>query len=200
MGDDKPTDYQFKVLLIGNVGVGKTSLILRFTENTFSETTDGTLNVDLKTRVLKMSGKSVKMQVWDTAGQERFRTITSSYYRGAQGIIVVYDSTERETFECAPRLWIKELEEYAVADCSKLLVATKTDLTDKRKVTKEEGKELAEDLNIDYLEIFAKIGEGVMEAFNIIAKDMIEAQGGHVELPTNPSLSIPKARKKRCLI
>ena len=105
-------DYVFKLVLIGDSGVGKSCLLLRFADDTYTESHISTIGVDFKIRTIQLDGKTIKLQIWDTAGQERFRTITSSYYRGAHGIIVVYDTTDSETFEHV-KTWLHEIERYA---------------------------------------------------------------------------------------
>ena len=105
-------DYLFKMLIIGNSGVGKSCLLLRYAENSFNENFFNTIGVDFKLKTVKHENDVIKLQIWDTAGQERFRTLTASYYRGAQGIIIVYDVTDRETFDNV-RTWINEIEKYS---------------------------------------------------------------------------------------
>lgn len=133
------SDYLFKLLLIGDSGVGKSCLLLRFADDTYTESFISTIGVDFKIRTIDLEGKTVKLQIWDTAGQERFRTITSSYYRGAHGIIVVYDITDAESFANV-RMWLKEVERYGSEGVSKLLVGNKSDLTSKRAVEYSAGK------------------------------------------------------------
>jgi len=117
-------DYFFKILLIGDSGVGKSCLLLRFADDSWTDTHISTIGVDFKIKTLQLDGKVIKLQIWDTAGQERFRTITSSYYRGAQGIILVYDCTDQESFSNV-RQWMGEIDRYACENVNKLLVATK---------------------------------------------------------------------------
>eukprot|EP01054_Gregarina_sp_Poly1_P011427 Gregarina_sp_Poly_1__11426@NODE_976_length_5498_cov_252_990794_g689_i0_p4_GENE_NODE_976_length_5498_cov_252_990794_g689_i0NODE_976_length_5498_cov_252_990794_g689_i0_p4_ORF_typecomplete_len142_score9_96Ras/PF00071_22/2_4e54Roc/PF08477_13/6e28Arf/PF00025_21/6_9e21SRPRB/PF09439_10/1_4e09Gtr1_RagA/PF04670_12/5e09MMR_HSR1/PF01926_23/3_7e06GTP_EFTU/PF00009_27/4_3e05Septin/PF00735_18/0_00014AIG1/PF04548_16/0_00029RsgA_GTPase/PF03193_16/0_15RsgA_GTPase/PF03193_16/6_9e02RsgA_GTPase/PF03193_16/32AAA_22/P len=124
-------DYLFKLLLIGDSGVGKSCLLLRFADDNYTESYISTIGVDFKIRTIELESKTVKLQIWDTAGQERFRTITSSYYRGAQGIIVVYDVTDRDSFDHV-RQWMQEIERYAGNDVCRLLVGNKNDLTAKK--------------------------------------------------------------------
>eukprot|EP01120_Amphizonella_sp_Union-15-10_P013387 TRINITY_DN619_c0_g1_i1.p1 TRINITY_DN619_c0_g1~~TRINITY_DN619_c0_g1_i1.p1 ORF type:complete len:206 (-),score=43.35 TRINITY_DN619_c0_g1_i1:102-719(-) len=162
-------DYLFKLLLIGDSGVGKSSLLLRFADNTFTESFISTIGVDFKIRTIEIDNMTVKLQIWDTAGQERFRTITSSYYRGAHGIIVVYDITNQETFNNVQK-WLQEIDRYACENVHKLLVGNKCDLVNERKVPLETAREFAEQLNLIFLETSAKNSTNVEEAFMKMAQ------------------------------
>jgi len=122
-------DYLFKLLLIGDSGVGKSCMLLRFADDTYTESYISTIGVDFKIRTISLDGKTIKLQIWDTAGQERFRTISSTYYRGAHGIIVVYDITNHESFANVKR-WLTEIDKYARENVNKLLVGNKSDLDD----------------------------------------------------------------------
>ncbi|EEB90600.1 hypothetical protein MPER_11169 [Moniliophthora perniciosa FA553] len=113
-------DYLFKLLLIGDSGVGKSCLLLRFADDTYTESYISTIGVDFKIRTIELEGKTVKLQIWDTAGQERFRTITSSYYRGAHGIIVVYDVTDNDTFTNVKQ-WLQEIDRYASGRATRIV-------------------------------------------------------------------------------
>merc|ERR1711974_267613 len=163
--------HKFKLLLIGDSGVGKSCILNRFAENTYSDSYISTLGVDFKNKNIQLDGKNIRLQIWDTAGQERFRTITSSYYRGAHGIIVVYDVTDPVSFTNVKQ-WLKEIATYASEDVHKLLVGNKCDLGDLRKVTKEQAKEFADKLEISFEETSAKEGIGIEEAFLTIAKQI----------------------------
>lgn len=139
------SDYLFKLLLIGDSGVGKSCLLLRFADDTYTESYISTIGVDFKIRTIELDGKTIKLQIWDTAGQERFRTITSSYYRGAHGIIVVYDVTDVESFNNVKQ-WLHEIDRYACDNVNKLLVGNKSDLTSKKVVEHATAKEFADQL------------------------------------------------------
>ncbi|KAG6820560.1 hypothetical protein H0H93_015080 [Arthromyces matolae] len=164
-------DYLFKLLLIGDSGVGKSCLLLRFADDTYTESYISTIGVDFKIRTIELEGKTVKLQIWDTAGQERFRTITSSYYRGAHGIIVVYDVTDNETFTNVKQ-WLQEIDRYASEGVNKLLVGNKSDLTGKKVVEYSVAKEFADQLGIPFLETSAKNATNVEQAFLTMAKQI----------------------------
>jgi len=161
-------DYLFKLLLIGDSGVGKSCLLLRFADDTYTESYISTIGVDFKIRTIELEGKTIKLQIWDTAGQERFRTITSSYYRGAHGIIVVFDVTDQESFNNVKQ-WLHEIDRYACQNVKKLLVGNKCDLASKRAVATEHAQEFADSLGIQYLETSAKNATNVEKAFTTMA-------------------------------
>lgn len=157
-------DYLFKLVLIGDSGVGKSCLLLRFADDAFTESYISTIGVDFRFRTVKIDKKTVKLQIWDTAGQERFRTITSAYYRGADGIIMVYDVTSMDSFDHVND-WLKEVNRYASEGTCKLLVGNKSDRTADKVVTVEQAKEFADELGIAFLETSAKSAKNVEEAF-----------------------------------
>mmetsp|Transcript_64034 Transcript_64034/g.133511 ORF Transcript_64034/g.133511 Transcript_64034/m.133511 type:complete len:202 (+) Transcript_64034:109-714(+) len=164
-------DYLFKLLLIGDSGVGKSCLLLRFADDTYTESYISTIGVDFKIRTLELDGKTIKLQIWDTAGQERFRTITSSYYRGAHGIIVVYDVTDQESFNNVKQ-WMNEIDRYASDKVNKMLVGNKCDLTSKKVVDYDAAKEFADQLGIPFLETSAKNSTNVEQAFITMAAEI----------------------------
>ena len=157
-------DYLFKLLLIGDSGVGKSCLLLRFSDDTYDTTFSSTIGVDFKIKTVDLDGKVVKLQIWDTAGQERFRTITSSYYRGAHGIIIVYDVTDTESFDNVKN-WLKEIDKNASRSVQKLLVGNKSDLASKKAVDYGTAKELADEMSMPFLEASAKNSCNVEAAF-----------------------------------
>lgn len=158
-------------MLIGDSGVGKSCLLLRFADDTYTESYISTIGVDFKIRTIELDGKTVKLQIWDTAGQERFRTITSSYYRGAHGIIIVYDVTDRQSFLNVEH-WLKEIDKYATGNVNKLLVGNKSDLQSKKVVTYDEAKEFADKHGIKFLETSAKNSHNVEQAFQTMATEI----------------------------
>jgi len=177
-------DYLFKLLLIGDSGVGKSCLLLRFADDTYTESYISTIGVDFKIRTIELNGKTIKLQIWDTAGQERFRTITSSYYRGAHGIIVVYDITDQVSFNNVKQ-WLQEIDRYACENVNKLLVGNKSDLINKRVVDLDTAKEFASGLGIPFLETSAKNSTNVEQAFLTMAGEiknrMVNTGGGGVK-------------------
>ncbi|KAL1727065.1 ras-domain-containing protein [Schizophyllum commune] len=155
-----------KLLLIGNSSVGKSSLLLRFSDEQWlpEDEATATIGVDFRVHKMDVNGRRVKLSIWDTAGQERFRTITASYYRGAQGIVLVYDVTNRESFEALPR-WYAELETYVPASAAKVLVGNKVDKAGGREVPTPEGAAFAAKMGSLFVEASAKTSEGVREVF-----------------------------------
>lgn len=190
-------DLLFKVLLIGDSGVGKSSLLLRFADDMFTSTYISTIGVDFKIRTVEIDGKIVKLQLWDTAGQERFRTITTSYYRGAHGIIVAYDITDIESFRNV-RFWLSETQMYAASEVVKLLVGTKSDLTEQRQVSLADAEAVADEVGIRVIETSSKEATNVNAAFMAMVADM--KQRVDVLLPmsgTSSTLHLPTIHQTR---
>ncbi|XP_069101753.1 ras-related protein Rab-8A isoform X2 [Argopecten irradians] len=204
----KTYDYLFKLLLIGDSGVGKTCVLFRFSEDAFNSTFISTIGIDFKIRTIELDGKKIKLQIWDTAGQERFRTITTAYYRGAMGIMLVYDITNEKSFENI-RNWIRNIEEHASQDVEKMILGNKCDMNDKRMVSKERGEQLAIEHGIKFMETSAKASINVEDAFFTLARDIkakmdkkLEAssaqnKGGGVNLKEKPQ---QKTSRWRCTI
>merc|ERR1711991_996868 len=164
-------DLLFKLLSIGDSGVGKSCLLLRFADDTYTESYISTIGVDFKIRTIQVEGKTIKLQIWDTAGQERFRTITSSYYRGAHGIIVVYDVTDQTSFNNVKQ-WLQEIDRYACDTVNKLLVGNKCDLVSQKVVDFHTAKEFADQLGIPFLETSAKNATNVEDAFVTMTREV----------------------------
>ncbi|KAK1392684.1 RAB GTPase-like [Heracleum sosnowskyi] len=174
-GGSSNYDVSFKILLIGDSAVGKSSLLLTFISNSLLQDTSPTIGVDFKIKLLTVGGKKLKLTVWDTAGQERFRTLTSSYYRGAQGIILVYDVTKRETFTNLSDVWAKEVDLFSTnQNCVKMLVGNKVDIESERAVSREEGISLANEHGCLFLECSAKTRENVEQCFKELALKIME--------------------------
>ncbi|KAI8879602.1 GTP-binding protein SAS1 [Backusella circina FSU 941] len=164
-------DYLIKLLLIGDSAVGKSCLLLRFSDDSFTPSFITTIGIDFKIRTIDLDGKRIKLQIWDTAGQERFRTITTAYYRGAMGILLVYDVTDDKSFGNV-RNWFSNIEQHASEGVNKILIGNKCDMEDKRVISTEQGQALANELGIRFKETSAKTNIGVEEAFFDLARDI----------------------------
>merc|ERR1712154_475801 len=162
-------------VLIGDASVGKTSLLLRFADDSFEDNYISTVGVDFRFRTVTVDNELVKLQIWDTAGQERFRTITSAYYRGANGVILVYDITNNETFSHVQD-WLDEVHKAAGESVTKLVVGNKADLTNLRQV-ETEASQYAQSVNASFIETSAKTAINVDKSFLIIAKQLVQKSG-----------------------
>ena len=199
--DDSEDDYHlFKILLLGDSAVGKSCLLLRYCENSFQESHLTTIGLDFRLKTVNLEDKrKIKVQIWDTAGEDRFRAITRNYYRGANGIILMYDVTDQKSFEHI-RDWVEKIKEDAVEEIIIYLVGNKIDLNNKRIITNEEGKKLAAEYNIKYYETSVKNSIGVEEVFLSLIKEMddlfLEKNNKEVGNPVN--LNVKNKNKKNC--
>jgi Ras-related protein Rab-8A len=199
---DDDYDVQVKVLLLGDSGVGKTSLMQRYSENKFSSSLLSTAGVDYKSQMIDIEGRKVKCQIWDTAGQQRFHIITHSYYKNAHGIVLVFDVSEplEESFNNI-RYWMENINQHASPNTQKLLVANKIDVKGGRRIETARGKALADEFGLKYFETSAKDGTNVAEAFNTVAKDavlqMLSAGGNN---RTTTGAQTGKQQDKNCVI
>ena len=193
-------DSVYKVLILGDSSVGKTCFLLKYTDRVFNEVYMSTIGLDyrLKTLTLK-NGKKVKLQIWDTAGQDRFRTITKNYYKGANGIILIYDVTSTETYENVEN-WISQIKEEASPNVVIYLVGNKVDMEDKRKVSTEEGQKIADDNNLPFIETSAKSDININETFDNLVEKM-DSVFSNLEKKDSVAISgnsLNKENKKKC--
>ncbi|KAH9608245.1 hypothetical protein KSS87_006699 [Heliosperma pusillum] len=170
---DHEYDYLFKIVLIGDSGVGKSNILSRFTRNEFCLESKSTIGVEFATRTLQVEGKVVKAQIWDTAGQERYRAITSAYYRGAVGALLVYDITKKQTFDNVTR-WLHELRDHADSNIVIMLAGNKSDLRHLRAVSEDEGQTLAQTEGLSFVETSALESNNVEKAFQVILLDIYQ--------------------------
>ena len=168
---DIKEDYKLKVVVVGDSGVGKTNLIKRFIQNTFTENSKATVGVEFISKSYKINDQVFKIEIWDTAGQERYKSITAAYYKGAKGALIVYDTTQKESFENIDK-WMREIKEKSSKDMKLMIIGNKTDLKDERAVPTEEALEKAKDLEAPLMETSALDGNNVKEAFYDLLKEM----------------------------
>ena len=163
-----------EVIFSGKSNVGKSSLFLRFVDDIWNDTFVPTIGVDFKIKTFDIDEKKIKMQIWDTAGQERFKNIIASYYRGAHGILLIYDVTDKDSFKNLSN-WLIEIEKNASKNVLKVLIGNKSDLEDKRVITINQGKEFADTYGLKFLETSAKKNVNVNEAFETLGRELMQA-------------------------
>ncbi|XP_075584813.1 RAS oncogene family member Rab10 isoform X2 [Dermatophagoides farinae] len=211
----KNYDLLFKLLLIGDSGVGKTCILFRFSDDAFQTTfisTIGLFNflylfdcifiyhyliigIDFKIKTIDLKGKRIKLQIWDTAGQERFHTITTSYYRGAMGIMLVYDITNAKSFDNIAK-WLRNIDEHASEDVEKMILGNKCDMTDKRVVSRERGESIAREHGIRFLETSAKANINIDRAFLDLAEAILNKIVGQILIDKQDKINISKPESK----
>ena len=196
MSDSDVVEHSYKILLLGDTAVGKTCFLKRYTEDTFQDAYLSTIGFDYKYKIVTLNnGKKVKVQLWDTAGQERFRTIAKSYYKGAQGIILMYDVTSQRTFDNI-RKWLTQIKEEASIKVCVILIANKIDSED-RVISKEDGESLAESFKLPFFESSAKENINVDEAFKHLIEE-ISAKFENILRGSKLDNSGSKNNKKKC--
>ncbi|XP_035876940.1 ras-related protein Rab-26 isoform X1 [Phyllostomus discolor] len=187
-------DVAFKVMLVGDSGVGKTCLLVRFKDGAFlAGTFISTVGIDFRNKVLDVDGMKVKLQIWDTAGQERFRSVTHAYYRDAHALLLLYDVTNKASFDNI-QAWLTEIQEYAQHDVVLMLLGNKVDSAQERVVKREDGEKLAKEYGLPFMETSAKMGLNVDLAFTAIAKSKMEvvSAGGKYEFSFLCLYSFPR--------
>ncbi len=163
--------YVFKYIIVGDSAVGKSCLLLQFTDKRFKSTHDLTIGVEFGSRTVQINEKAIKLQIWDTAGQESFRSITRSYYRGSIGALLVYDITKRQSFENLQK-WMEEMKENAYSKMTTILIGNKVDLETERQVSYEEGQAFAKKHDLVFYETSAKSAHNVEKAFLAITQQI----------------------------
>lgn len=179
-------DHLFKILLIGDSGVGKTCIMCRYSHDAFSSNYVSTIGVDFIMKTIELNGQRIKLQIWDTAGQERFQAITASFYRGAMGIMLIYDVTNGQSFDNISR-WLRNIDQNASEDVVRMIMGNKSDLAEARLISKEQAEKVAIHHAIPFMETSAKANINVAEAFREIALRILEKQTEKNQTQTSSS-------------
>ena len=173
MAEIEEYEMMVKVILIGDSGVGKTNIMSKFLKNQFMEESKATIGVEFGSKLFNHEGHKIKAQIWDTAGQEKYKAITGAYYKGSKGALVVYDITQKKTFENIEK-WINDLKAAGDPKITIILIGNKNDLDDKRQVSKDQGEEKARSFGCAFLETSAYSGDNIDKAFNLMVKEIYE--------------------------
>ena len=169
--EEESYEMMFKVVIVGDSFVGKTNIMSKYLKNEFHEDTKATVGVEFGSKQFKIEGHNIRAQIWDTAGQERYKSITSAYYKGAKGAFVVYDITRKESFDSTDK-WINDLYSSADRKLTIVVIGNKNDLEDQRVITKEQGQEKANKLNIAFMETSALTGDNLDKAFEMMMNEV----------------------------
>ena len=178
--EKEPYDFLFKMILIGDSSVGKSNILLKYLKDQFDPNSRATVGVEFGTKNITLNNKKIKIQIWDTAGQERYRSITSAYYKGAKGAFIVYDITRKTTFENIDK-WIADLKTNGDSNISIVLIGNKSDLEEKREVTKEEGLKKSQDCKTAFMETSALNGDNVHKAFDELIEQIYQNNSALLE-------------------
>ena len=173
MAEIEEYEMMVKVILIGDSGVGKTNIMSKFLKNQFMEESKATIGVEFGSKLFNHEGHKIKAQIWDTAGQEKYKAITGAYYKGSKGALVVYDITQKKTFENIEK-WVNDLKAAGDPKITIILIGNKNDLDNKRQVSKDQGEEKARSFGCAFLETSAYSGDNIDKAFNLMVKEIYE--------------------------
>ena len=205
--DDENYEMMFKVVLVGDSFVGKTNIMSKYLKNEFHDDSKATVGVEFGSKQFIIEGHTIKAQIWDTAGQERYKAITSAYYKGSKGALIVYDITRKDSFTNLEK-WVNELKSTADPKVTIIIIGNKNDLEDKRQVLKEQGEEKAKSFGCAFLETSAFSGDNIEKAFNMMIKEIYgkfssdsNGEDGFIEDGKGEDLKLEKAKdekKKTC--
>jgi small GTP-binding protein len=171
-------EFVYKIVILGDAAVGKTSLINRFVEDSFSEDYRATLGANIVRKDVNLNSTKVRLIMWDLAGQEKYQVVRSMYFQGCQGALLVYDVTRYSTFDSINSKWLRDFKKYVKKEGAYILIGNKSDLTDQRTVTEERGKEIAEKIKAShFIETSAKMGENIEEAFALLVNQILNNHG-----------------------
>ena len=189
-------DFKVKIMFKGNSSVGKTSIIKRYSKNIFSTSYISTLGIDFESKNINIDNKIINLQIWDTAGQEKYKVLSKNYYNNSNAFIIVYDITNLESFESVMN-WIDQIKENAPENVKSILLGNKSDLEEKRKISEEEGKNLAKKININFYETSAQNGANIEKAIDNLVKDVINDENFIKENTTKLHRNKLKTEKKK---
>ena len=187
---DNVYDYTLKFIIVGESSVGKSNILLQFTDKRFEQAHDVTIGVEFGSKIISCNNTVYNIQIWDTAGQETYKTITKSYYRGAVGCLLVYDITNRDTFDAIPK-WLNDIKEINMDMSNMILIGNKIDLEEYRTVSYEEGKKFADDNKMGFIETSAKTGVGIVQSFmNILQCIDTRIKSGELTVSNNNCIKL----------
>lgn len=189
------SQYSYKFIIIGSSGVGKTAIMKRLVENTFSADSQSTIGVEFDSTSIDVDGQNIKLQIWDTAGQERFRSIAKAYFRNAVGVILVFDITERKTFDDV-NMWLNDVHTLCDPSAVVILVGNKSDLSSSRVVTLTEAENFASHHQLTYIETSARVGDNVRDAFTRVATTIYRKDTKTTPLPSGPMQATGNSQKE----